>query len=281
MNSAIVHFILRVIDIKSISPHEEFNEIRAKPLARKIKKMNIFINPILVANIKENHFMQVDGMNRLSAIRMLGIESILAQVVDYNDEDTVDVSTWSHLNKFKKNDFLAQLSKISGLTLDRVGFRYLRRRFIKDQGAGFLASISFKDGSVYRIGANGNLPDKIKTLTKIVNIYKNNLVRDILRADADSVDVQELFKDYPGYKTLVIFPTFTRHQIINIAVHNKVLFPSGVTRFIIKGRCLDVNFPLKYLEGNSSEEEKNNDLKKFLDKREHRLYEEPTIYFEP
>lgn len=274
-------FTLRVIDTKNIVAHEEFVEARTDPVMDKIKKMNIFLNPILVAHVKENQYMQIDGMNRLSAMKALGIKSILAQVVDYNDQQTVDVSTWCHITNFKKQVFLDAVSKVEGVIVNKVGFRYLRHRFIKDEGMGYLCTLSFRDSSVYRVGANGTLSEKIITLRKIVDIYKKDLTRDILRVDADSVDVGEVFKKHPRTQAMVIFPTFTHHQIINVAVHENVVFPTGVTRFIVKGRCLDVNYPLKYLSGNSSEEEKNKVLQKFLENKEYRIYEEPTIYFEP
>lgn len=281
MNSLNISFTLRVLDTKNIIPHEEFVESRSDPIMNKIKKMNIFLNPILVAHVKANTYMQIDGMNRLSAIKRLGIKSILAQVVDYNDQQTVDVSTWCHLTNFKKDALLEAISKIAGITVDKVGFRYLRHRFIKDEGMGYLCALSFKDSSVYRVGSNGRLSDKINTLRSVVDIYKKNLHRDILRVDADSVDVLELFKKHSLSESMIIFPTFTRHQVINVAVHEKIVFPTGVTRFIVKGRCLDVNYPLKYLSNNSSEEEKNKTLNKFLKNKQYRTYEEPTIYFEP
>lgn len=274
-------FTLRIIDTENVTPHEEFVESRSTPILEKIKKMKIFINPILVAHVKGNKYMQIDGMNRLSAIKKLGIKSILAQVVDYNDQENVDVSTWCHLNKFGKEEFLSLLAKNKNITVTREGFRYLRHRYIKDEGAGYLCTVSFRDSSVYRVGAKGALADKIKYLTQIVNLYKKDLARDILRVDADSVDALQLFDNHPLVKTVVIFPTFTRHQIINVAFHENVMFPTGVTRFIVKGRCLDVNLPLEYLEGPDSEEEKNKKLQEFLKNKKHRLYEEPTIYFEP
>ena len=78
---------------------------------------------------------------------------------------------------------------------------------------------------------------------------------------------------------MVIFPTFTRHQIVKI-VEKKLLFPPGVTRHIIKRRCLNINIPLSIFNKKVSIVKQNAQLETILKNRRFRLYEEPTIYFE-
>lgn len=273
-------FQLKIIDVKNILPHEEYDMTRASALVDKIKKRGVFTNPILVAHVGGDTYMQIDGMNRYSAIKKLGIPSILAQVVDYNDPSTLDVSTWTHLHAIEKADFLKKLEAIPGISVGEVGFRYLRRRYIKDSGTGYLCTVAFDDMSVFRVASNGKLPQKVQTLAKIVGLYKDQIKRDILPDDANSIDIEELFKKH-AKKTLVLFPSFTRHQIIECAIRSNVLFPGGITRFIIMGRCLDVNLPLTMLSTKKSATEKNKELEEFLSQKRYRMYQEPTIYFEP
>lgn len=273
-------FNLKIIETQNIFPHEEFDVSRSEKLVESITRLNRFLNPILVAHIHDETYMQIDGMNRYNAIKQLGIPSILAQVIDYNDQEALEVSTWSHFNSLPKKEFLDKIAEIDGLNIAPAGFRYLRRRYIKESGAGFLCAIVFKDLSVYRVATSGNLSEKIKRLCDIVHLYKKQVVRDQLPDDANSIDVQELYKKN-NTSSLVIFPTFTRHQIIDLALNKRVLLPGGVTRFIIKGRCLDVNLPLEYLKSHDSIEQKNQRLKEFLNTKKYRVYLEPTIYFEP
>lgn len=272
---------LRVIDVEKIVPHENSDYSRVEPILQNIKKMQIFTNPILVAKVKDDLYMQVDGMTRLFATKKLGLKSILAQIIDYNDHELVDVSTWCHLSPIDEPAFLSQIKKIKNLIIAKAGGRYLRRRYIKDEGLGYLCSIVFRNKNIYRISIGGTLPQKVKALVDIVAIYKNNIVRDILPDAANISDIDFLFSIHQKCHSIVIFPTFTRHQVINTAVHNNTLLPAGLTRFIIKGRCLDVNFPVKYLKSNNSEAEKNEILQQFLKNKEYRTYAEPTIYFEP
>ncbi len=272
---------LRVIDIKKIVPHENSDYSRVEPLVKNIKRVNIFTNPILVAHVKKDIYMQVDGMSRLFALKKMGIKSILAQVVDYNDHESVDVSTWCHFSIIAETPFLEKLAKIKNVIVTKVGSRYLRRRYINDEGLAYLCALVFRNGNIYRCATGGNLEKKVKALGKIVEIYRDNITRDILPDDANMGDVERIFSMHKNCHSLVIFPTFTRHQVINVAVHNKTLFPAGLTRFIVKGRCLDVNFPLENLKSDKTEKEKNEILEKFIKERQYRIYQEPTIYFEP
>lgn len=279
MNSKNQHFHLKVIDIKNILPHEEYDSSRALPLVESLQKIKKLINPILVTHLIGDSYVQLDGMNRYSAVKKLKIQSILTQVLDYNDQDSVDLSTWCHLNKIRKKDFLEKVAKIENLQIKEVSEKYLRRRYINDEGEGYLCTIVFRDNTIYRCSTGGKLVQKVKTLNAIVDIYKKNITRDILPDDADLEDVVGIFSRYRESETVVIFPTFTRHQILKI-VKYRVLFPGGVTRFIIKRRCLNIHYPLQNLKGKQSEKEKNEILEQYLNKMSYRLYEEPTIYFE-
>lgn len=281
MNGQRKFFHLKIIDVKNIIPHEEFDDSRANGLIEKIKKTQLFINPILVAHVDGEKYMQIDGMNRYFAIKKLGIKSILAQVVDYNDINAVDVSTWCHLNKLSKKEFLEKLTEIKKITFSEVGYKYLRRRFIRNKGSGYLCTVVFDDGSVYRIATSGNLADKINVLKKIITIYKSHIKRDILPDDANSIDTEQLFKKHIQFSTLLIFPSFTRDQIIDAAVYKHVLFPCGITRFIIQNRCLDVDLPLDHLQSRKSAAAKNVLLEKYLEHKRYRIYVERTVYFEP
>lgn len=280
MYSKTKYFHLKVIDLVKILPHEEYNSSRATPLVANLKKTRTLLNPILVTHLEGGRYVQLDGMNRFTAMKIMKIPSILTQVLDYNDQSSVDLSTWSHFHKIGKDDFLELISKIAGLSYKQVGEKYLNRRYISDEGEGFLCALAFRDGSIYRVSSDGKITDKVNLLHKIVGLYQLDITREVLENDADLEDTTALYEDHKEMETLVIFPTFTRHQILNI-VKNGLLFPGGVTRFIIRHRCLDIRYPLEYLKGNSDETVKNAKLENYLDKKTFRIYEEPTVYFEP
>ncbi|MBI3955453.1 ParB N-terminal domain-containing protein [Candidatus Gottesmanbacteria bacterium] len=280
MNSKTKYFHLKVIDLDKILPHEEYDSSRAEPLVENLKKTQILLNPILVTHLEGDRYVQLDGMNRFTAMKIMKISSILTQVLDYNDQASVDLSTWSHFNKIQKDDFLEFISKIAGISYKQVGEKYLKRRYISDEGEGFLCAIVFRDGSIYRVAADGKLTDKVKLLHKIVDLYKKDITREVIEDDVDLEDITSVYENQKEMRTLVIFPTFTRHQILYI-VKNGQLFPGGITRFIIRPRCLDVHYPLELLKGNADETVKNGKLENYLAKKTFRIYEESTVYFEP
>jgi hypothetical protein len=88
-----------------------------------------------------------------------------------------------------------------------------------------------------------------------------------------------LFSEHPQQNILMIFPTFTRHQIVQTVAANK-LIPSGISRHLFNRRCLNVRAPLSLFDEKKTILEQNKLLEKFIADRSYRVYEEPTVYFE-
>lgn len=272
-------FHLKIIPLTDILPHEEYDNARAKPLVAQLKKDGYLTNPIIVASIEENKYLQLDGMNRYSAFKLLGFESILAQIVDYNDQETVELSSWTHLFTGEKKIFLEYLAKIDKFSIKEGNLGNIGHRYIRPEGLGRLCTVISRDKKVYLISTNGKLIDKLDRLNQIVAYYKQKIVRDVLPCTSVYCETGLLFSEHNECNMMVVFPTFTRHQIIELMRACR-LFPPGVTRHIIKRRCLNVNLPLSLISKSLSIAEQNHKLEKFLSARPYRVYEEPTIYFE-
>ncbi|MBI5452843.1 ParB N-terminal domain-containing protein [Candidatus Gottesmanbacteria bacterium] len=272
-------FHLQIIPIADILVHEEFDESRAYPLVERLKKEKQLVNPILVASLTDGKFLQLDGMNRFSAFKILGLKSIVCQIIDYNDQEEVELSSWSHLFKASKDEFLAFLSQKCGFIVKQGNIDQVGHRYIKEEGMGRLITLCCSDGGVYLVSTNGNLLEKIDKLNQLVSYYKEKIVRDVLPPHPNAADIDVLFREHPQNNMMIVFPTFTRHQIVEIVKKNK-LFPAGVTRHIIRRRCLNVHAPLSLFDKKKSIGEQNKELESMLLKRSFRLYEEPTIYFE-
>jgi hypothetical protein len=271
-------FHLQIIPVENIITHEEFDPRRTKPLAVKIVKDGIFTNPIIVTNFGKDKFLQLDGMNRLSVMKLLKFPYILAQIIDYNDQDSVELSSWSHLFHADKAKFMQYITKL-GLQIrdgqtDMVGHRY-----IKEQGTGRLCTFISLDKKTHIVSSNGDLLSKVNKLVEIVDFYKSKIIRDILPSEPSERDVANLFKAHTDTNMIISFPIFTRHQIIDIVRKNGI-FPTGVSRHIIKRRCLNLNIPLEFFRQKKSIEALNAQLEKRLQKRGFRVYEEQTIFFE-
>lgn len=271
-------FNLQIIPIKDILPHEEYDQNRAIPLIEKFKKDKVLINPIIVAPIGNKKYLQLDGMNRYSAFRMMGFDSILAQIVDYNDQENVELSSWIHIFETDKNGFFEFLEKKVDIGIRPGSIENIGHRYIKEIGLARLCTL-YCEGEVYLLTSNGMLVDKIKKLSMIVSYYNKKIIRDILPPNPSRENLETLFIEHPETNMLIVFPTFTRHQIVEM-VQGKCLFPPGVTRHIIRRRCLEVNAPLSLFDEKKTVATQNEELKKLLSERSFRIYEEPTIYFE-
>lgn len=272
-------FHLQIIPIKDILIHEEYDQSRAIPLIESFKKEKIIANPIIVASLDGKKYLQLDGMNRFSAFKMLKFTSILCQIIDYNDQETVELSSWSHLFAGKKQKFLTYIKSINNLILKKGSPSDVSHRYIKEEGQGRLCTIYFYPGEVYLIYCSGDLLHKIESLNKIVSFYKDNIVRDILPKNPNVSNIDLLFQEHDATNTLIVFPTFTRHQIVKVVKKGK-LFPAGISRHIIKRRCLNVNLPISLFADIKSIRVQNDKLEEYLASHNFRIYEEPTIYFE-
>ncbi len=271
-------FHLQIILIKDILVHEEYDEARARPLIKRIKEAGYLANPIIVASLNDHKYLQLDGMNRLSAFRLMGKKSIVAQVIDYNDQEIVELSSWTHLFHAEKDSFINYLKKDSGISVKSGRMENIGHRYIREEGLGRLCTMVSRDRSVYLISTNGNLADKIKKLHYLVSYYKKKIIRDVLPCTPLHCDYDLLFKEHPC-NIMIVFPTFTRHQIME-TVRTGQIFPAGVTRHIVKRRCLSVNIPLGLFDNKKTLEDQNNQLEKLLSTRPFRVYEEPTVFFE-
>ncbi len=267
------------MSVKNILPHEYYDDTRSVKLIESFKKVKYLANPIIVANLQKDIYIQLDGMNRLSTFKILNIPTILAQIIDYNNQESVELSSWIHLFGMQEDDFLERLKTVQGLNIKEGRMENISHRYVKEEGISRLATLVTKAGKVFLIYSQDVLLEKVKQLTLITDIYKERIVRDVLPPKPNTYDIDMLFRQHPTQNMISVFPTFTRHQIIKI-VKKGVLFPSGITRHIISRRCLNVNIPIDVFTKYQSVDEQNEILKKILFEKRFRIYEEPIIYFE-
>jgi len=272
-------FQLQIIPVSDILPHEEFDEKRALPLVEKLKKEKELVNPILVATLDNGKYLQLDGMNRLSAFKMMGIHTILAQIIDYNNQDSVELASWLHLFKSDLDKFLEFVTSVEGLSLETADIDRVGNRYIREDGTARLCTIVARKGDVRLVVSDGNLYDKIEKMNKIVSYYRNQITRDVLPHSSRLEYIRLVFSEHPEANLMVIFPTFTRHQIIDVVNHGKLL-PAGITRHVIHRRCLNVKVPLSLFDSKQNLDGQNKTFEHLLYNRSFRVYEEPTVYFE-
>ena len=272
------NFCLQVVPVADVVPHEDFDGSRTASLEEKLREEGYLQNPIMVATMDDGRYLELDGMNRLSAFRAMGIPTILAQVVDYANPDAFDLSSWVHLIQGESDGLLEHIGALEHVALkqsdaDHVGYRYIR-----DDGLARICAV-VEGKRVHLVGVNGDIISKVKQLRALCSAIRGPITRDILPVRPSSYDIQELFTLYPENNLMLIFPIFTQHQILTV-VKRGTVFPGGVTRHLIRPRCLGARVPLSLFSNDTSLEQQNRELDELLTCRRLRTYEEPTIQFE-
>jgi len=142
-----------------------------------------------------------------------------------------------------------------------------------------LCYLVLQNGTV--LGAKGgmNLEAQAALLNDIVDLYKGKA--EVYRVTSD--EIENLLEEHPDLTTAVVFPCYSRGEIMRISL-NRVKLPMGVTRHIISGRALGLNVDLVMLDSDIPLEQKNVWLdslikRKTKDKRV-RFYQEPVFRFD-
>ena len=272
-------FQLEVIRIKDILTHEELDPTNSKELVNFLKKSQTLSNPIIVASLGNKQYLQLDGMNRIYSFKTLGIKTITAQVVDYNNQEEIGLSSWLHIFNGDIKKFIDFIKKDQSLIVSQGKMDQVGHRYIKEKDFGRLCSIVTNKKEVFFISTGGNFSEKIKRMNYLVSFYKNNLSRGALPYTLNHDSIKKFFKQYSDDNIIVIFPTFTPQQIIESA-KSGVLLPTGITRHLVKGRVLNIDLPLSLFNNKKSPKEQNEEQDKILLKKRSRLYEEATVNFE-
>ncbi len=268
---------LRVLPVGSLLLHEQHDAQRSEPLAMRLAADGILRNPPVVAPIPgEPRFVVLDGANRVTALHSMGIPHVVAQVVDYEDENLI-LDTWYHLvSDLPREEFHHTIRALPDVSLEASDLIRARAELARREA---LAYIVYPDGDVFTIQVAGDLYQRTTRLNEIVDIYKTR--GKIYRANTDYVD--KLLPYYDAVTALVVFPRYQPAEIIELARLGARL-PAGITRHVIPRRALRLNFPLSVLRDNWPLVEKNGYLKDWLKgkmaNRQARFYEESTFLFD-
>lgn len=261
---------LRIVRTDSLRPHELHDSQRAVPLAERLREETHMINPPVVAP-HGDHFVILDGANRFHAFSHLGYPHILVQVVTYPG-DHVALDTWHHVVGGWQIDALLD----GAAALDNA-----RLADANGSAAGALASVALRDGRLLALspGATGD-PESFAAVRAFVGLYQRsaNLHRTAIH------DAEALWSLYPDAIALVRFPSITPQAVLH-AADSRDFLPPGISRHIVQGRAIRVNYPLDALrESSLTLDDKNARLQDWirhrLASRAVRYYAEATYQFD-
>jgi hypothetical protein len=270
---------LQIVPTDMLLPHEEVDEGRTGPLVARMREEGILRNPPIAiqSGDRSGHYVVLDGANRTVAFRMMELPHALVQVV-HAGSTSVQLLTWNHvLSVATKEAIVEAIEKHPDLALvpsdeDRAGFNL--------SSGGTLAYMVFCDGRVLEVvGETTPLEWGVRNLQRLAVSYQG-----LARIDrVSTASPRGLAEVYPGFTALVVFRAFSVEEVVAAATMG-LLFPAGLTRFVVSPRALRLNFPLSVLAGGEAIEEKQKELSEWVRERvggRHvRFYAESTFLFD-
>jgi hypothetical protein len=268
---------LQIVDVTRLHPHEEHDSQRSQPLVENLRHAQYLLNPPIIAPIHgvgevdraEQEYVILDGANRCFAFRDLEYPHILAQVVSY-ESGTVALDVWHHIvSRWQPESLLEQVARIETVQVS-PGY---------DDAA--IAHILLRDGQGYAVTSRAeDLPGRNADLRQVVRVYQQHAVLDRTAIS----EPHQVLPLYPEAIALVVFPHYHPRDILEAARQSAYL-PPGISRHVVHGRAIRVNFPVEILrDAHASLGDKNETLSVWIEqkfaRRQVRYYAEATYQFD-
>lgn len=262
------HPLLRIVPTESLHPHEEHDSQRAVPLADRLRHETHMINPPVVAPMTNGGYCVLDGANRFHAFSHLGYPHIVVQVVDYETAQ-VALKTWHHVvGGWSADELLGKTAQIHGITLTSQPNAH--------EDGHTIAQITLPSAEVLTLrGGSGNAQTRA-----FVALYQRMATLHRTALDDD----ETLWTLYPDATAIIRFAQMSPVDIVTAAQQPDYL-PPGISRHIVHGRAIRVNYPLDALrDPHPTLEAKNAALLDWvrgkLAQRQIRYYAEATYQFD-
>lgn len=262
---------LVILSLAEVLPHEHVDNRRVHDLAQRLETDGVLTNPPMVIPW-QGKYVVLDGATRTEALRWLRCPHVVVQLVN---RDEVQLYTWNHaVLESAAHVLLQRFRTLPDIQLVQTSFQELEeglnnRRYV----AGLVAG----EGMVYGVENTSEVQgNEVQILNRLVDAYMSQ--SQVERTLASSWE--ELRREYPDAALLVLFPEYTTEEIMSFVMRGQRM-PAGITRFVVPGRILRLNFPLQVLCSEQSLGEKNRQLRRYLQerlaRRRVRYYQEPVI----
>ncbi|HET8679061.1 MAG TPA: hypothetical protein VFM39_03010 [bacterium] len=262
---------LRVVPSDAVLLHEESDPERVERLRRQLVADGVLRNPPVAASLEAHTYVVLDGANRVTALRAVGVPDQLVQVIDY-DDSAVTLDVWAHA--LADGDLVMQYQR-RGATWQSMPPEAVRAAL--DDGW-LVCGLLTQDGA-YGLSGEGGLAERIEMLAGVVGRYKGR--GPIYRVEASSLEA--LGPEFDRDTALVLFPRLTKRDVRAIA-RLAVKLPSGISRHVVPVRALRVDVDLSLLSAPEPTAVKQSRLDELIRARlrDHRVrhYPEATVLYD-
>ncbi|GAB4427832.1 MAG: bifunctional transcriptional regulator/O-phospho-L-serine synthase SbnI [Anaerolineales bacterium] len=269
---------LRILPVENLLLHENYDSGRAESLIERLESEGLLRNPpiIIPLNAGASQFVVLDGANRTTALRRMGISHVLAQVVEPGHR--LCLKNWNHvLLDTDINNFLDALRAIPSLEVQNSNGSHVSD---DTKNHRFLGWVFLATGEHLTLSYPSN--DHMENITMLNRLEHS--CRESGRLERTNLHSMEALKLlHPKMSALVVYHLTSLDTILSVAQTGNLL-PAGITRFLVSPRALRVNYPLKELVADKPLGAKNNTLQMWIQsritERGVRCYEESTIMFD-
>lgn len=256
---------LRMVPTAAAILHEQCDAGRVERITTRLRQDGVLRNPPIVADLDDERYVVLDGANRTSALHALGVSAIPVQVVDYADP-IVRLEVWYHLLTDPSD--LPDRLRAQRLPL-RAATAAEAARWLADRS---VACYLITPSGVSAIPTAPSMQTLSTVLAQVVGAYSSaTRIHRVM-----TTNLEELTAQYGAVGVVVVFPTFSKDEILEVADTTAKL-PAGITRHVIAGRALRVNVPLEVLSAATSVGEKD----RWLRARIHELLLDDRIRYYP
>lgn len=265
---------LRIVEVEHLLAHEDHDSQRSGPLIERLRHEATIINPTIIAPLPENDFVILDGANRTFALRALGVPHMLAQVGSY-EEGGISLGMWRHvISGWTAAALLEQLQQTASLQIVAQAGSHAEL----DPEA--LAQITTLTGERWSVLPAGPDTRSNAPLRALVHAYRSRAT--LQRTTLDDLD--QVWSHHPNAIALITFRACQPADIMRAALERDYL-PPGVSRHMVQGRAVRINYPMLELrDPHTSIEHKNETLRKWtqemIEARRVRFYAESTFQFD-
>jgi hypothetical protein len=270
---------VKVVKIASLEFHERPDSQRFHYIKRRISLDGYLRNPPIVARDGTNGSrILIDGVNRIEALRQLGVPHVLVQEVDFADGD-LTLSTWHHIVEgYEPAELMCEISRFAEVKASEPLFTP-EGDYVPQFPEGSACAVVFPDRRCYIVSAPRTLEGRIEAMSHVVEVLKSGTTRDRV----SYTNMGDLARNYSNLSALVCYKDYSKAEVLEYAAKGK-RFPSGVTRFSVPKRALSLCVPLTLLRDRDSLEGKQARVDMLIDnkikQRKIRFYEEPTFNFD-
>jgi hypothetical protein len=270
---------IRLVPTHRIVFHEHPESRRTERLTERIRHDQVLRNPPIVADLKDGHYLLLDGANRVSGMRILEYSHVPVQVVDYGDEST-QLKGWHHLLiQGRGLNLLNTLKTLPEIIVEPVSESDIEQHLELHQVLAIFVDESASGWGLFPRESGRRLSGgrRVQVLDRVVSLYEGHSDLERIKL-ADFANLPDVIRTVEHQ--LFLFPCFHKEELLELA-RERILIPTGITRHLIPGRALGLNLQLAFLLELNREEEKLSHFQAYLERLEiHgriRFYEESVF----